>query len=1012
MTQTIRFSLFVMLSLMMTAALDAAPKKKTKPIDLKGATWIWDAGNANQARCVKAFKVTGKVASAKIIGTCDNHMTVHVNGKKVLASSEWGSPVQADVAKHLKAGENIVEAMCRNDPNSPAGFILKLQVIGENGKTQTIVSDKTWASHAKAAGKAGAVKTLGAYGVQPWGAVTGGGTAFVAAADNGPSVADGFELELIYTVPKGQQGSWVALTVLPDGRLIASDQGGKGLYTIAVPKAGSDDEPKVEKIPANISNGQGMVWAFDRLYVNRNGGGLWQVTDSTGDGKLDKAEELIKLNGGGEHGPHGVIVTESGKDLYFVGGNHTNIPPDLTGSTVPRVWKEDLLLPRQWDARGHARGKLAPGGWVARVSPDGKQRSLISIGYRNQYDVALNKHGEMFTFDSDMEWDFGMPWYRPTRVNHVVSGSEFGWRSGSGKWPDYYEDSLPAVVDIGPASPTGVASGLGSNFPGKWQDAIYILDWTYGTIWAVHLIPDGASYKAEVEEFVSGQPLPVTDAIVGKDGHFYFTVGGRGTKSALYRVRFTGDRNAVPSIRGDSDGIHKAARDLRRSLEAFHGKQDPKAVDYAWPHLKSKDRYIRYAARVAIESQPVKQWQNDVLDETDPQRIIQGIIALARHGDKSLQFEMLDKLYRLDFAKLSAEHKLGVLRAYALTFARMGEPERRFTDTIANKLDASYPDPGKDDRVNAELARVLVYLKSPTIVTKTMKLMTDAKPTPKPDWVTVLGRNSRYGGAAQRMLANMPPLQNLHYAFVLRNVRYGWTLEQRRQYFQFLIDASKFSGGASYGGFINNIRKEALANCSNAERVALKDLTGEKVTGNTLPDIDDLPTPKGPGRIWKVSDLEKLTKNGLRGRNYENGKQMYFASRCVLCHRFDGEGGAVGPDLTGVASRFSYKDLIDSIIDPSNVISDQYVSTRIDTKDGDVIVGRIVSSDGNEIKVMVDAYKPDQLTTVKKADIDTQKASKVSIMPANLIDTMNRDEALDLLAYIMSRGDKNDRVFK
>ena len=108
-----------------------------------------------------------------------------------------------------------------------------------------------------------------------------------------------------------------------------------------------------------------------------------------------------------------------------------------------------------------------PGGWVTRLDPGTYKQELICIGFRNQYDIALNRYGDLFTFDADMEWDLGSPWYRPTRICQVVSGGDYGWRSGSGKFPTYYEDSLPPVVEIGPGSPTGVVSCEGAAFPSK-----------------------------------------------------------------------------------------------------------------------------------------------------------------------------------------------------------------------------------------------------------------------------------------------------------------------------------------------------------------------------------------------------------------------------------------------------------------------------------------------------------------------------------------------------------------
>src|SRR5262249_54600473 len=172
--------------------------------------------------------------------------------------------------------------------------------------------------------------------------------------------------------------------------------------------------------------------------------------------------------------------------------------------------------------------------------PDGKTWEVFSIGYRNEYDFAFNADGEMFVYDSDMEWDMGAPWYRPTRVVHATSGSEFGWRSGTGKWPSYYVDSLPQMVDIGPGSPVGMEFGYGAKFPAKYQKALFCCDWTFGTISALHLEPEGSTYKAVKEEFVSRTPLPLTDAVVAPDGALYFIIGGRGTQSELFRVTYFG----------------------------------------------------------------------------------------------------------------------------------------------------------------------------------------------------------------------------------------------------------------------------------------------------------------------------------------------------------------------------------------------------------------------------------------------------------------------------------------
>jgi len=396
------------------------------------------------------------------------------------------------------------------------------------------------------------------------------------------------------------QGSWVSLTVDPKGRLITSDQYGK-LYRIT-PPAG-DKKIEVAQIPVNLGEAQGLLWAFDALYVVVNKGGkyqsgLYRVKASKGDDNLDTAELLRAIDGASEHGPHGVVLSPDGKSLVLVAGNHTKLTK-VDRSTAPMIWGEDFLLPRQWDAGGHAVGILAPGGWIARTDPAGKSWELISMGYRNQYDLAYNRDGELFTFDSDMEWDMNTPWYRPTRVCHAVDGSEFGWRSGTGVYPDYYPDNLPPAINIGQGSPTGICFGYGAYFPPKYHEALFLCDWSFGKLYAAHLKEDGASYKGDFEEFITGTPLPLTDIVVNpKDGAMYFTTGGRKVTSGLYRITYIGNETV-------GRGVVRDVRSPKRTLPALSNRTTGKKAKKA-----STSRGNILATKTALFAGPLARSSN------------------------------------------------------------------------------------------------------------------------------------------------------------------------------------------------------------------------------------------------------------------------------------------------------------------------------------------------------------------------------------------------------------------
>ena len=658
----------------------------------------------------------------------------------------------------------------------------------------------------------------------------------LSAQNSAPQVhPGGFEIHKIYDVPKDDQGSWVSMAIDSKGRLYCADQGDKGIYRITV----GGEAPIVERVPLEISSAHGMLWAHNSLYIVVNGGGigghgsgLYRVTDTNQDDQLDKIVALRKINGGGEHGPHAVVLAPDGESLFVLGGNHTKTPNHETSAVVPN-YAEDQLLPRMPDARGHAASIRAPGGWIAQTDPEGKSWRLYSTGFRNQYDVAFNADGEMFTFDSDMEWDSGTPWYRPTRIYHCTSGSEFGWRTGTGKFPVWYPDVLPPTMDIGPGSPTGVLSGLGAAFPSKYQHAIYAFDWTYGTIYAIHLTPNGSSYSAEKEEFVTGIPLHVTDGVIGKDGNFYFAVGGRGTDSALYQVQYTG--NETTELLPINNPEATSLRELRRSIERFHGRQDKAAVETVWPYLGHKDRFIRFSARVALEHQPVSQWQDRALAETDRQTALSALLALARQGDSSQALPLLQALGQLQPSEMNEAEKLETLRVMSLTFIRMNKPNEELAASLAESLSPYFPAPS--DALNRELISMMVYLNAPDVVAKSVPLMNqEATELEEIEFDNnLLNRSKGYGGSFLNQKASNPQRQQIHYAYALKNIATGWTPNLRKAFFTWFAKAKHFKGGASFGGFIENFRKEALEKISDPnERQAIDELSTAEV--KLIPD--------------------------------------------------------------------------------------------------------------------------------------------------------------------------------
>ncbi|HEV8541157.1 MAG TPA: c-type cytochrome, partial [Verrucomicrobiae bacterium] len=154
---------------------------------------------------------------------------------------------------------------------------------------------------------------------------------------------------------------------------------------------------------------------------------------------------------------------------------------------------------------------------------------------------------------------------------------------------------------------------------------------------------------------------------------------------------------------------------------------------------------------------------------------------------------------------------------------------------------------------------------------------------------------------------------------------------------------------------------------------------------------------------WKLEDLfPELDKP--RKPDLASGRQAFVDAQCLTCHRFGNDGGIVGPELTGVGSKYTPRDILESVIEPSKVINEQYQNHTAIMKDGDTISGRLVSQSNTEVILETDRLNG---TTEKipSADLTELKPSALSPMPEGLVNSLTKDEIVDLVTYL--RGGPN-----
>lgn len=658
-------------------------------------------------------------------------------------------------------------------------------------------------------------------------------------------VSPGFAVEPVGELAR----SFLALTFDRAGRLFLAVESGPIVWL-----ADRDHDGTYEshgELASGVESAQGLCWRGDVLWaVGRRAGadGVFAIeTDAEHTTVLGVTQPftILGANGDdppGEHGAHGLVEGPDGA-LYLSVGNHARIATPPASSSPLIAGYEGTLSEPFYDPNGHATHVRYPCGYVARLDPDDASWRYVAVGLRNTYDLAFDARGELFTFDSDMEWDVGLPWYRATRFLHVVEGADFGSRTGSYPWPDWYDDTLAPIAEAGRGSPTGVVVYEHDAWGPSWRGAVLGADWARGRIVALRVARDGAGLRGDLEPLLEAQQgFNVTDLDVGPDGALYFTSGGRGVIGRIERLVRRSESSGADEARTRTVDTIRALDRAEREQRAGTSAPSPELL----AALANDDVDVR--ARGAY-------WLGRRLERSTGPDVLALAAAAARDRAPAVRAEALrafglaracDDSGRDAIVAALAEPDRIVRHAARFAWERAVGPSASATPNVdpllwVRRWVAEHSVP-LDPAAAREPRTLYLPQTLPQGVDAWLRMLRALQlglvelganavlQGQGVDWDRALleafphedARVSRMlaellavrdrEGARERLVAALASepdrVQRLHYAFVLSECRSRWTDEELRAYFGFLDEAEAWSeGGASYAGYLERLRE-------------------------------------------------------------------------------------------------------------------------------------------------------------------------------------------------------------
>ncbi|MFM8470025.1 MAG: c-type cytochrome, partial [Limisphaerales bacterium] len=164
---------------------------------------------------------------------------------------------------------------------------------------------------------------------------------------------------------------------------------------------------------------------------------------------------------------------------------------------------------------------------------------------------------------------------------------------------------------------------------------------------------------------------------------------------------------------------------------------------------------------------------------------------------------------------------------------------------------------------------------------------------------------------------------------------------------------------------------------------------------------------------WKFADFADDLKRVGTHRYFSRGQQAFTALACAQCHQLGKTGVAFGPNLSDVVTKYKgdAKALLQEILEPSKTIEERYRNVTLELGDENSLSGLVLAEDATSVTIQA-GPAANQIQKIAKSAIKSRKVAALSLMPAALLNTLDKEQVLDLLAFILAEGKAEHAAFK